>query len=420
MTEDNKNIKKNKIAFINQRYGVGVLGGSETYTRKMAEALAKKDGFEVEVLTSKALDFVTWEDHFEKDVEEINGVTVRRFGVAKKRNRVVQRSSQVMMHNLGIHTKNLEEKRLIARGPFVPGLVDYIKEHKDEYDAFIFVTYMYYPAYFGAKEVYDKAIFVPTAHDEEPIYMDIFNDLFNKVRGIVYLTDEEKKFVNGHFRNENVSSAVIGMGIEIPEKDGLFDTENSESESNSNQDKTLTEFAKKNNLPDEYIIYCGRIEENKGVKMLIEFLQRFNKENEQKMGLVLTGKGNLSIPEDENIKYLGFVSEEDKFAAINGAKIFCLPSEFESFSIALLEGMGSGKPALVNKKCEVLNGHIIRSGGGFAFENYDEFKASLIKLQDEATNKELGQKAAAYVSENYSTEAVTERFANFVNSCVTP
>ena len=67
-----------KIAFINQRYGVEVLGGSETYTRKTAEALALRDGFDVEVLTSKALDFKTWADYFEKDVEEINGVTVMR------------------------------------------------------------------------------------------------------------------------------------------------------------------------------------------------------------------------------------------------------------------------------------------------------------------------------------------------------
>ena len=58
-----------------------MLGGSETYTRKTAEALALREGFDVEVLTSKAIDFKTWADYFEKDVERINGVTVRRFSV---------------------------------------------------------------------------------------------------------------------------------------------------------------------------------------------------------------------------------------------------------------------------------------------------------------------------------------------------
>lgn len=387
-----------KIAFINQRYGVEVLGGSETYTRKTAEALALRDGFDVEVLTSKALDFKTWADYFEKDVEEINGVTVRRFSVKKERNRLVQRSSQIMMHNLGIHTKDLEEKRLIARGPYVPELVEFIKEHKDEYDAFVFVTYLYYPAYFGAKEVYDKAVFVPTAHDEEPIYMNIFDELFNNVKGIVYLTEEEKKFVNEKFHNENVPSIVNGMGIDIPADDNSKD------------------FCEKNGIDGRYIVYCGRIEENKGVKTLIDYILKFNAEasEENKVKLVLTGKGGMSVPDDKNIKYLGFVSDEDKFSAMKGSMAICLPSRFESFSITLLEGMSCKKPALVNAKSEVLDGHIKKSGGGFSFGNYEEFKESLTKLLDAKTNAELGIKAAEYVRENYSKEAVISRLVEFV------
>ena len=387
-----------KIAFINQRYGVEVLGGSETYTRKTAEALALRDGFDVEVLTSKALDFKTWADYFEKDVEVINGVTVRRFSVKKERNRLVQRSSQIMMHNLGIHTKDLEEKRLIARGPYVPELVEFIKEHKDEYDAFVFVTYLYYPAYFGAKEVYDKAVFVPTAHDEEPIYMNIFDELFNNVKGIVYLTEEEKKFVNEKFHNENVPSIVNGMGIDIPADDNSKD------------------FCEKNGIDGRYIVYCGRIEENKGVKTLIDYILKFNAEasEENKVKLVLTGKGGMSVPDDKNIKYLGFVSDEDKFSAMKGSMAICLPSRFESFSITLLEGMACKKPALVNAKSEVLDGHIKKSGGGFSFGNYEEFKESLTKLLDAKTNAELGIKAAEYVRENYSKEAVISRLVEFV------
>ena len=47
-----------KIAIINQRYGLEVNGGSELYSRQIAERLKAK--YEVEVLTSCAVEYVKW------------------------------------------------------------------------------------------------------------------------------------------------------------------------------------------------------------------------------------------------------------------------------------------------------------------------------------------------------------------------
>ena len=46
-----------RIALVNQRYGMEVNGGSEYYTRMIAERLANR--YEVEVLTTKAVDYTT-------------------------------------------------------------------------------------------------------------------------------------------------------------------------------------------------------------------------------------------------------------------------------------------------------------------------------------------------------------------------
>lgn len=80
---------RKRIAFINQRYGAEVNGGSEYYTMLMAQKLSKK--YEVEILTSKALTYDHWADYYMNDVEEINGIKVRRFGVRHKRMRIIQK-----------------------------------------------------------------------------------------------------------------------------------------------------------------------------------------------------------------------------------------------------------------------------------------------------------------------------------------
>lgn len=408
-----------KIAFINQRYGMEVAGGSESYTRAMAEKLSEylKDTGSVEVLTSKALSYITWEDHYEKDVEEIGGVTVRRFSAKHKRSRVLQRGAGILMRRFHMHFKWLEELRLKARGPYVPGLVSYIKEHKDEYDAFVFVTYLYYPAYFGAREVYDKAWFIPTAHDEEPIYMNIYKELFTKVRGIVYLTGEEKAFTERLFGNQRVPNRVLGMGISVKE------------------DADGERFRSKYGIEGDYLVFAGRIEKNKGCGELVDYFIRYQEDAcgkgrheegrreegeaehtamEKKGGtgltLVLMGKSFMELPKREDIRYVGFVSDRDKYDGMKGAKVICLPSRYESFSISLLEGMAYGNPALVNGNCEVLKGHMERSGGGFSYTGYEEFKEGLTKLLEPFVNEETGKKAAAYVREEYGWDRIIGRF----------
>ena len=51
-----------RIALVNQRYGKEVNGGSEYYTRLLAEQLNKIA--QVEVLTTTALSYEKWENYY--------------------------------------------------------------------------------------------------------------------------------------------------------------------------------------------------------------------------------------------------------------------------------------------------------------------------------------------------------------------
>lgn len=72
------------------------------------------------------------------------------------------------------------------------------------------------------------------------------------------------------------------------------------------------------------------------------------------------GKAVCEIPKHPDIISLGFVTDEDKFDGISGAKALILPSKFESLSISVLEAMTLSKPVIVNGICDVLKDTALR------------------------------------------------------------
>jgi hypothetical protein len=74
---------RQKIAFIVQRCGREVNGGAEAHCLTMAGKM--KELWDVEILTTCAVDYITWADYYPERVENIDGVPVRRFHVDSQR-----------------------------------------------------------------------------------------------------------------------------------------------------------------------------------------------------------------------------------------------------------------------------------------------------------------------------------------------
>ena len=275
-----------RVAFVVQRYGLEVNGGAELECRIIAELM--KNTWDVMVFTTCALDYYTWENYYAAGEEKINGVDVRRFAVKNIRNteKFNKLSEKIYRHP---HSKDDEFRWMRAQGPDAPQLIDAIDASKERFDVFIFFTYLYGSTFWGLPRVANRALLVPTAHDEPPIYLSIFNDLFAEPRGFVFNSPEEKAFLKKRFDVDTSLSDIIGVGI---------DTDPIVNRGTVSIDQ----------LPQRYVIYVGRIDGSKGCPQLFENWRRYKAVNKSDLHLVLVGRPQMEIPGRRDVVPLGFVN----------------------------------------------------------------------------------------------------------------
>lgn len=389
------------IALIVQRYGPEVNGGAEYLCRKVTERLQKT--LPVEVLTTCALDHITWRNHFPSGETFVNGIRVRRFSVDYERRQHLFRFHSLLTAHLGPRWLRssllqgfLQKQWMRIQGPYSTPLLSFLNCHAEEYAGFIFFTYLYGTTYYGLPIVASKSLLVPTAHDEPYLYLDIFRKVFCSPKGIVYSTVEEQSLVNRVFANGDIPSVVLGIGIEAPSK------------------TDEASFRRKYGVQGDYLLYVGRVDRAKRCPELFNYFLTYIRRTEKAISLVLVGRPTIPIPKHPRIASLGFVPEEDKWGAIAGSRINVVPSKYESLSLSLLEGWALGKPALVNGRCAVLRGHIQRCGGGLWYEDYETFEQGLNHLLDSTDAATMGEKGKAYVRENFRWDRVIQGYQSML------
>ena len=187
-----------RIAFVVQRYGVEIDGGAELHCRWIAEHMRKY--CDVEVLTTQAYDYITWQNHYPEGEEEVNGIPVRRFPVIRPRD--PERFGRIQHHILENEHRVEDELRwLEEEGPLAPAMIEHIREHADDFDYFIFFSYRYYHSYWGINALPHKSVLVPTAERDAVIHLSLFKDLFRKPRAFLYNSEEEKNMIQALSRN---------------------------------------------------------------------------------------------------------------------------------------------------------------------------------------------------------------------------
>ncbi len=379
-----------RIGFVVQRYGTEVVGGAELHCRWVAEHLAERH--EVEVLTTTALDYLSWQNALPSGVSQQNGVTVRRFPVARER-RVESFDPVANKVCFFDHTDEEERRWLEEHGPVCPELLDHLRQHEQEKDALVFFSYRYWTSYFGMQIAPRKSLLVPTAEHDRVLYLRLFRDFFRMPAAIVFNSPEEKELIERVTGNPDLPGEVVGTGIDRPPV------------------VPVDEVAPRLDLLGDYFVYVGRIEPEKGCAVMIDHFLRWQRETRSTATLALFGRSTMSFSENAHVRLMGIVPDGEKLAAVARSRALIMPSRHESLSMVVLEAWMMGRPVLVNGDCEVLRGQVLRADGGLYYRRYEEFAAAMELLTREpALADRLGAQGQAYFRENYAWDRITEKY----------
>lgn len=384
------------VAFVVQRYGPEITGGSESLARALAERLAGE--FEITVFTTCARDYVTWRNELPAGPQRAGGVEVRRFAVEEERDleSFNELSDWIYAHG---HDPEDEERWLRRQGPYTPALVEALAGEADRFAAVVFFTYLYYPTVAGLRVAGERSLLVPTAHDEPPLRLALFDDAFARARAFAFLTAPEEEVVRSRFDLGGRPALVAGIGLDPP------------------RPVDLDGFRTRHRVPGPYVLYAGRIDAGKGCAQMIDFYAASQRRRAGSPELLLIGRLAMDEPRLPGVRYLGYLAEAEKQAALAGAEATICSSPYESLSIVLLEAFSHGVPGLVNARSAVLKDHCVRANAGLFYEDVDEFAAALSLLHHDARlRNDLGANGRRYVAEGFRWEAVLERYRHLIRA----
>ena len=386
-----------KLAFVVQRYGAEVAGGSEAHCRDIAERLASRH--DITVLTTCARDYVTWENAVPAGAAIERGVRVVRFPVRHPRRlkRFADISDEVFDRDVPRHR---QEEWFRENGPDAPALLDHLAVHGREYDLVLFWTFRYAPSFFGLPLVQERAVLVPTAEEDAAVRLPLLEQFFQAPAGYLFMTPEEESLVSGRAGRRVQPSATIGIGLEPaappPDRAALG----------------------REGIPEAYLLYLGRVDRNKGCETMFDYFTTYAAHAEAAT-LVLAGPAKMQIPSHPRIRALGYVSDALRTALLAHARALVIPSPYESLSIVLLEAWNHAVPAIVNARCKVLDGQVRRANGGLSYRSATEFSESVRYLLSCPRERDaIGRQGREFVEREYRWPTVLSRLERLLEEVV--
>lgn len=143
---------------------------------------------------------------------------------------------------------------------------------------------------------------------------------------------------------------------------------------------------------DSYLLFLGRLDEKKGVDLLIEAYRILLDKSVKLPKLIIAGPGietaygqrllnvvNAFSGLKNNVLFTGMLTGDAKWGALYSCEAFILPSHQENFGIAVVEAMACSKPVLITNQVNI-HKEIKSAGAGLIC--YDNLQGVVQILSD--------------------------------------
>lgn len=400
----------NRIGLVTPWFGESLKGGAEQQAWQIATRLVAR-GHSVEVLTTCCRSFFDdWaKNHLPAGTTSEVGLTVRRFPVDERNHRDFD----------DLNCELLEQ----PTGSFLPGvspieheraaiwtqqninslaLENYLSQHKNDYQVFIFLPYLYGVILRGLPLVADLAWLQPCLHDEAYAYLPDVVTLFQQAHGLLFISDGEMRLAARLYGPMIFAKGkVAGAGVEL---------ESLASDHHADLPPLL--------VNRRFLLCLGRRDSGKGVDRLVAAFRAFRlSHSSTNLHLVLAGPGVRCYSDAvHGILDLGLVNEAEKAALLQSCLALCQPSINESFSRVLFEAWTCGKPVIVHRDCLATATAVQVSTGGLIASAEDEWAAQIAYVDacDAEGLATIGANGRSYASKLANWDRVIARYESLL------
>jgi glycosyltransferase involved in cell wall biosynthesis len=367
-----------KILFVVPRYGEEAEGDGPARSRGLAERLVAR-GHDVEVLTTDALDPVTWEGVLSPGTGEVRSVRVRRFPVERPR----------------AGSQAAGAAAIGAAGPVTPRLLAHLRRDGRDAEAVIFFELRSWTTVSGLAIHPAKSLLVPADPLDGGALNAAASQALARARAVVFDTPEERDVAIRLLGRELPEAVVVGRGV---------------AEEAAAAAPTDARVAAIRGL-GAYVAFAGRLEARDGCAVLVERFLRFQRDGRSRLSLVLLGRGRVELHESPHVRTLGELPEAEVRALLGDARAVVLPSPREVLTEGALVAWGLGRPLLVDARSEVMRRLVARASGGLSYRGYDELAECLDLLEAEpALADAMGQSGRRIVRDEHTWAAVLPRW----------